>query len=206
MTARVPGVAADDWICVFLKEQLRVWISHGSQCQGAWAAGLALMGGDKEPDPSDLLSDSETVTVLKSGGPLLGTLVPRGARGNTTCSLTPDTFSQHPLRERPLFWKTSLRPLQVTRMGQPECFPFCQGSRGAQPHCRLCPRADPPPQVLISPPPPPPDCLTLGSPSCLKIGTTMILGSWQLSAALSSPPACSSRSSPVNQCYSCLPL
>ena len=44
---------------------------------------------------------------------------------------------------------------QVTHMGQPECFPFCQGSRGAQPHCRLCPRADAPPQVLISPPPRP---------------------------------------------------
>lgn len=205
MMARVPGVAADNWICVFLKEQLRVWISRGSWCQCAWAAGLASVGGDKKPDPSDLLSDSVTVTVPKGGGPLLGTLVPRGARGNTTCSFTPDMFSQYPLRECPLFWKTSLRPLLGDTYGPTECFPFCQGSRGAQPHCRLCPRAGPPSQVLISPPPPP-DCLTLGSLSCLKIGTAMILGSRQLSAALSSPPARSSQSSPVNQCFSCLPL
>lgn len=143
MMARVPGVAADNWICVFLKEQLRVWVSRGSRCQGAWAAGLALVGRDKEPDPSDLLSDSVTVTVLKSGGPLLGTLVPRGARGNTTCSFTPDMFSQHPLRERPLFWKTSLCPLLGDTYGPSRMFPFLSREPGSSAPLQALPQGWP---------------------------------------------------------------
>lgn len=62
MIARLSGATAADWVCASLKEQLRAWISRGSQGRGAWVAGLASVGGDKEPDPSDLC-DSEPVTV-----------------------------------------------------------------------------------------------------------------------------------------------
>lgn len=63
MIARVPGVTAAGCICVSLKEQLRAWISRGPRGRGAWAAGLASVGGDEELAPSDLLCDSEPVTV-----------------------------------------------------------------------------------------------------------------------------------------------